>query len=65
VEVVDLVTKVAAASPFAIALIGVVVLYKQNLVIQAKVEALTERYHVLVTEHVKVLQDIADKLEGK
>lgn len=66
-DLVEIVAQVVKHGAGFVYLIGVVVLYlrgeKMRDAMESKYEALLERYHTLVTEHVRTLQVIKEALE--
>lgn len=58
-----MIMKLASLPLNVILMIAVVVLYKQNLDLDKEGKALLERYHLLVAEQVKTLDDLAEKLK--
>ncbi len=46
-------------------MLGIVYLYKANQDLVKEIKALVERYHVLVSEQVRTLDLLADRLEDK
>lgn len=62
-EYIDIIMKLASLPLNVILMVVAVALYKQNLDLDKEGKVLLERYHLLVAEQVKTLNDLAERLK--